>query len=241
MAGQFFERSSGQCADRIEGDVAEQLHPDFVTEPRRHRTAEAGRNQRVGDGFGPLGLAAVRLAKADAIALGVMNDARLGDVGREVGQRADDAAGLDRRGDDAAGIDAFEPEAVELTAVTLEVPPRDPVLRGDDHRIRTEERTQRRRQGGEAVRLDAKKDDVGGADRGEIAGDLRLDLEVAVSAGDAKATRLHRLQVRPAREQHHVGARTREACPDVAADCPGPRDDDPHVVCGANACATTRR
>ena len=165
VADQLLERAAGQGADRIEGDVAEQLHPDLVAEPRRDRAAEAGRDQRVGDRLGPLGLAAVRLAEADAIALGVMDHAGLGDVGREVGERSDHAPRLDRRGDDAARIDALEPQAVELTAVALEVPPRDAVLRADDDGVRAEERAQRRRQRGQAVRLDAEKDDVGRADR----------------------------------------------------------------------------
>ena len=101
-------------------------------------------------------LRAVRLAEADAIALGVMDHAGLGDVGREVGERTDDAARLDGRGDDAARIDALEPQPVELAAVALEVPPRDAVLRADDDGVGTEERTQLRRERGQAVRLDAR-------------------------------------------------------------------------------------
>ena len=68
------------------------------------------------------------------------------------------------------------------------------------------------------MRLDAEEDDVGGADRRQIAGDLRPDLEVAVGARDAEPARLHRLQVRAAREQHDVGAGPRELRADVAAD-----------------------
>ena len=44
-----------------------------------------------------LGAAAVGLAEADAIALGVPDDAGLDDVGREIDKRADDAPRLDRR------------------------------------------------------------------------------------------------------------------------------------------------
>ena len=49
VAGELLERAAGQCADRVERDVAEQLHPDLVTEPRGHRAAEAGGDQRFGD------------------------------------------------------------------------------------------------------------------------------------------------------------------------------------------------
>ena len=57
MARQFLERAAGQRADRIERDVAEQLDPDLMTEPRRDRAAEAGGDQRFGNRFGALGLA----------------------------------------------------------------------------------------------------------------------------------------------------------------------------------------
>ena len=188
-----------------------------------------------------LRLAAVGLAEADAIALGVMDHAWLGDVGREIGERSDHAPRLDRGRDDAARIDALEAQPVQLTAVVLEVPPRDAVLRADDGRVGTEQRPQRRRQRRQTVRLDAEEDDVGRADRRQIAGDLRPDLEVAFGARDAQPARLHRLQVRTAREQHDVGAGLGQPRADVSADRARPRDDDPHVVWGAKACATMRR
>ena len=118
-----------------------------------------------------LGPRAVRLAEADAVAFGVTDDAGLDDVGREVRERSDDAPRLDGRGDDAARIDALEAQPVELAAMALEIPPRDAVLRADDDGVRAEERRQLRRERGQAVRLHAENDDVGRADRGEIAGD----------------------------------------------------------------------
>ena len=91
MAHQLLERAAGQRADRIERDVAEQLHPDLVTEARRDRAAEARRDERLGNRARALRSRAVRLAEADAIAFGVMDDAGLGDVGRKVRERSDDA------------------------------------------------------------------------------------------------------------------------------------------------------
>ena len=155
-----------------------------------------------------LGLAAVGLAEADAVALGVVDDAGLDDVGGEVGERSDDAPRLDGRGDDAARIDALEPQPVELAADALEVPPRDAVLRADDDGVGTEERRELRRERGQAVRLDAEEHDVGrcrSSTRSPVT--VRPDLEVAVRARHAQAALLHRPQVRAAREQHDVGAR----------------------------------
>ena len=92
------------------------------------------------------------------------------------------------------------------------------------------------------MRLDAEEHDVGLADRRQIAGDLRPDLEVAVGARDAQAARLHRLQVRAAREQHDVGAGPGQPGADVAADRARARDDDLSLTsAAANACATMRR
>ncbi len=83
-------------------------------------------------------------------------------------------------GDDAAGVDALETQPLELAAVLLEVPPRHAVLGADHDGVGAEQRREPRRQRGQAVRLDAEKDDIGRADRREVVGDLRPHLEVAV-------------------------------------------------------------
>ena len=149
---------------------------------------------------------------------------------------------LDGRRDHAAGIDALEPQPVQLAADPLEIPPRDAVLRADDDGVGPEERRERRREAGQAVRLDAEEDDVGRADRREIAGRRRGRTSKSPSGLiDAQAALLHRLQMRAAREQHDVRARLREPRADVAADRAGAGDDDLHDASLANACATTRR
>ena len=173
MPRQLLERAAGERADRVEGDVAEQLDPDLVAEARRHRAAQAGGDQRVGQPLGPLALAAVGLAQAEAVALDVADHARLGQVGGEVGERSDDAAVLDGAGDDAAGIDPLQPQVVQLAADALEVPPRDAVLGADDDGVGSEQRRERRRQRGQRVGLHAEDDDVGVADRRQVAGDRR--------------------------------------------------------------------
>ena len=175
------------------------------------------------------------------IPFGVMDDAGLGDVGREVRERADDAARLDARGDDAARIDALEPEAVQLPRMMLEVPPRDPVLRADDDRVGSEQDAQLRGERRQAMRLHAEKDHVGGADRSQIPRDLGPDLEVAVGADDAQAALPHGAEMRAACEQHDVGANPREPRADVSADRAGAGDDDPHEASCEYASATIRR
>ena len=170
-----------------------------------------------------------------------MDHAWCREVGREVRQRSDDAPRLDGRRDHAARIDTLEPETVELAAEILEVPPGDPVLRADDDRVRPEERGERGRNRREAVRLHAEKDDVGVTDGRDVRRQLRPHLEVAVGAAHLQAAVLHRAQVRSARDQHDVGADTRQLRADVPADRAGSDDDDLHEALGAKACATIRR
>ena len=106
---------------------------------------------------------------------------------------------------DAAWIDALEAQAVELAAVVLEIPPRNAVLRADDDGVRTEQRPQLRRERGQAVRLHAENNHVGLADRVQVAGDLRLHLEIAVRAdrreGRAPASRADAGRGRTARRR----------------------------------------
>src|SRR5262249_22509625 len=147
-------------ADRIERDVAEQLHPHLVAEACGDRTPKSGGDQGLGNPPQSLRLRPVRLAEADLVPFGVPNHAGLDDVRREIGERPDDAARLDGRGDDAARIDALEPDAFELAAEAVKIPPRDAVLRADDDRVGTEERAKRRSECGQTVRLDAEKHDV---------------------------------------------------------------------------------
>ena len=91
--------------------------------------------------------------------------------------------------------------------------------------------------------FDQSEDDIGGADRSEVAGDVRADFKVAISARHAQSARLHGLQMRTACEQHDIGARLGEFRADIATDRPGPCDNNPHAsyAGGANAAATTRR
>jgi len=41
VAHHLYQRSAGQCANWIKGHVAQQLHPDFVTEPRSDGAAQS--------------------------------------------------------------------------------------------------------------------------------------------------------------------------------------------------------
>src|SRR5262249_41051721 len=133
--------------------------------------------------------------------------------------------------DGAARIHALEVKPLELPADPLKIPPWDAVLSADHDRVGTEERPKSRRQRRQAVRLDAEEHDVGPADRPQIAGDARLDLEVAVGAQHAQAALRHGLQMWTSSEEHDLDTRVRrsgQARTDIAADRPGAGNDDLH-------------
>src|SRR6185503_17016611 len=158
MAHHFLERGPGQGAHRVETHVAEELHPDLVAEPDRNGTAESRGDQRLGNLARPIGPRAVGLAETDPIALVVTDDARLDDIRGKVRERSHNPPRLDGGRDDTARVHSLQPQPVELAAVTLEVPPRNAVLRAHDRRVWSEERRDLRRKAGESVRLDAEKD-----------------------------------------------------------------------------------
>ena len=208
----------------------------------RDRAAEAGRDQRLGDRSRALGSGAVRLAEADAVALGVTDDAGLDDVGGEIGQRADDPARLDGGGDDAARIDALEAQArrarrrwswkyhhgMPFCVLTTTVSGPSSGRSCGASAVRPCAFTPRNTTSAVPIAL-------------EIAGDLRLHLEIAVRADHAQAALLHRAQMRAAGEQDDVGAGLREPRADVAADGARAGDDDSHDAFCEYAFATTPR
>ena len=104
------ERGAGQRADRIERDIAEELDPDLLPDPRGDRSSGDRRESES---------ARWRSSRSDLVPSGspklirfpsvMPDDARLRELRREIGDRSDHAARLDRGGDHAARVDAFEP------------------------------------------------------------------------------------------------------------------------------------
>ena len=112
IADHLGKRGAGQRADRIEGDVAQKLDPDFVADARGERAAEAGFDQRFGDGAAALGARTIGLAERDAVAFVVADHAGLDDVGGEIDDGAEDVSARDGLRDDAAGVDSFQADGV---------------------------------------------------------------------------------------------------------------------------------
>jgi hypothetical protein len=124
--------------------------------------------------------------------------------------------------------------------VTLEVPPREAVLRAENGGIRAEDGLETGGKVGQAVRLDPEEYHIGGTDGGQVTRDRRADLEVFL-ADDSKTPLLHGLQVRPPGEQGDVAPGSRQAGSDIAAYGAGPGYNESHADSPAYAAATMRR
>ena len=185
--------------------------------------------------------AAVRLTEADSVALGVVDYARLHDVGGKIGDRTDHPARLDGRDYGPTRVDTLEAKPLELATMVLEVPPRDAVLRAHDDGVGPEERRQLGGQPGQAVRLHPEKDHIGRSDDSQVADDLGADFEITVCRDHPQPTLLHGVEVRAPREEHDIGSGAGKPRADVPADGTGPCNDDLHGAVDANACATMRR
>jgi len=98
------ERSTCECAQRVEGRIAEKLEPDLVSNPRLNWGLQPGLGQHRRDREDAFALRAVGLAEGEAIALQVLDDARLDHVGCRVGDAADHFPVRDVARDDATRI-----------------------------------------------------------------------------------------------------------------------------------------
>ena len=129
------ERRAGERADRIEGEIAPELHPDFGADVAQDRRLEARARKELGERRDAGALRAVDFGQRQAMALDMADDARAFDLRRLIAYAGDDGVDRQMAGDDAAGIDALEPMALVRAAVLEEIPPGDAVLGRQHHRL----------------------------------------------------------------------------------------------------------
>src|SRR5208283_4562013 len=211
-------------------------------------------DERFGNAAAALGARTIWFAKRNAVALNVLNHSRSRNLGGKVNDRPNYPARFDGGGNHAAGIDPLQPQSIPFTAKTLEVPPRDSILRADHGGIWTEYRLQMRGQLRQAVRLHTQKDDVHRSHFFERTGDGGVRDEISLGAFHLHAVPLHGAKMRPAREEGDVEPGLRHAGADVAADGARACDQESHACLSmpvihavhspglsASAAATARR
>ncbi len=205
IGDQHVQRRRRQRADRIERHVAPELDPELVADLGTDGRLEAGGDQRLGQRRRARRLLAVRLAEGEAVAIGVLDDAGLGHLGGGIDDAADGALGRQQLADYTAGVHALHAPAFVGAGELMEIPPGDAVDRRDDGRLRPQQRLHLLRGTWQRMRLQRDDDVVlrpglrGGGDGAD--GDHRL----AALAAQREALGLHRLQVRAARDDGHLG------------------------------------
>ena len=90
------ERGVGERGQRVKAEVAPQLDPDVVADVVIQAWLQPARGERVGELGQALARLTIRFAETELIAVDVLDDARLRDLGRRIDGGADDALGTDR-------------------------------------------------------------------------------------------------------------------------------------------------
>ena len=227
-AADVLERRMAERADRIEGQIAPELRPDFGAHVGERRRLEARSREELGQRRDALGLLAVDFGDRQAMALDMPDDARALDLRRLVADGGDDGVDRQMASDHAAGIDALEPNAFVRAAMLEEIPPGNAVLRRHDHRRGRDDRGDFGCDRRELMRLDPEHDEVRAAGLGDAVRRLDARDDLFAVLLELEPAFADRLQMLPARHDLHALARRGELGRDVAADRACADDSDVH-------------
>src|SRR5690606_12013286 len=210
-------------ADRIEGQVAPQLQPDFGADIVQHRRLEAGLGHHFRNGRYALAGGTVEFANRETVAFDVLDDARSDQFGCRINHATDHAFCRDFFQDDAGRVHAAHRRTFELAAVLLEVPVGNAVLHRDDGGVRAIQLGQIICNRLNLVSLERQDDQI-----------LRAGFVVAVGsfhvAGNVLGTIIHDelhailancLKIGTAHDEGHVFTRQSELNADVTSDGTG--------------------
>ena len=112
----------------------------------------------------------------------------------------------------------------------VEVPVGDAVHRGDDPRVRSEQRLHLFEHAGDGMRLQTDDDEILQPELGGIVGAARMRHALFTADQQFEAVGLHGRQMRAARHQAHIHAGSRELHTEIAADRSGAVDTDFHGI-----------
>jgi hypothetical protein len=229
IGGDHVEGRVGERRDRVEAEVAPQLQPDVVANLGVDARLEAARREGVVKGGEPLRGLAGRLAEAETVAVDVLDDARRDDLGGWIDGAADGALGTDGAPLPAVGINALQLQVRVLPLEAVEIPPRDTVLRGDDGRVRPEQRLHLLRHLPRLMRLERDDHVILLAELGRIGGGRHPGGLLAAVDEELEAVRPDGVEMGAARDERHVGLAFLEEDGEMPADGAGAVDADLHV------------
>src|SRR5690606_14521603 len=104
-----------------------------------HRRLEPGGREELAQPLDSLGFLAAWLAERELVAVDVLDNARLHDLGRRIDDAADRALGTENVPLLAAAIHRFQPLALPGAAMAIEVPVGDTVIGRDHGRVVAEQ------------------------------------------------------------------------------------------------------
>src|SRR5207302_5693400 len=108
IAHHLHDGCASQRADRVQGSIAQNFHPNLMPDAGRHGGAQPRSNQSFGNLPYALGAGAVWLAERDAIAFNMLDHAGRGNLGSKINNGPNDAARWNRRRNNSAWIDPLE-------------------------------------------------------------------------------------------------------------------------------------
>ena len=170
------------------------------------------------------------LAERKAVAIDMADHAGRLDLGGGIDDASDRALRRQFAPLPSAGIDAFQDRTFVRAAVLVEVPVGNAIDRGDDARVRPEQRLHRFDHAGDGMRLQADDDEILRPEFGWIVGAARMHHVLLVADQKLEAVGAHGGEMRAARHQADIGAGPRELHSEITTDCAGAVNTDFHGV-----------
>src|SRR6266403_903968 len=169
-----------------------------------------------------------RLAEGKPIAVDMADHAGCLDLGRGIHDASDGALRSELAPLSSAGIDALQRRTLKAAAVLMEIPIGNSIDRGDEARLRSEQRLHRLDYAGDGMRLQANDHKILRPKFSGIVGATRLHHAFFVADQQSKSALAHRGKMRAARDEADVGACARELHAEISTDRAGAVDTDLH-------------
>ena len=222
----------GQHAERPGAEVERELAPDRGADVLGLRHLQVGGLERGGQFLQTRGCPTVGLPEQGAAAdAGHQADhAGRGDRAGGPENAADRALRADRAPQGAARVQGGQLASVQVSAMGVEIPPRDAVHDEGHGGVGTQQRSDGGGDGGQGGCLDCDDHHVLRPEIGGIGAGGRMRDDAVVPQVQGQAVGPDRLQMCPAGDDRDlVGRGLRQAAREIAADRAGAEDTDPHL------------
>src|SRR6476659_5506584 len=221
-------RRSGECAERVERDVAHELDPDVIAEVGLDGGLQTSGNHGVTQRFTAGRDLPRGLADGKPGALQMPYHSRCLDRRRWIHHAADGPLRRQHGTGGTAGIHGLDLTPLVWPGQLVEIPPWDPVLRGQHRGVLAEQWLHERTAGRIAMRLEAEEDIVDGPDVRGVVGGVGVGHEIASRTENLHTVLSHRTQVLVARDQVDFGTSSVQRGTPVGADRSGTDDCNSH-------------